>query len=119
MPRGDGRKPNVVNIQVAFVYGSEREGRASQITVPAERDMSVKDVRDYILKVAKGEDGTVEDQETIKLLVEKSGVSLESINEDPIQIIQAITGTFMEEDISNCPIVERTHVLFLHPQPIQ
>lgn len=119
MPRGDGRKPNVVNIQVAFVRGSERKGRASQITVPAERDMSVKHVREYILKVAKGEDGTEKDQEAIKLLVEKSGVNLKSISEDPIQIIQAIMGTFMETEIPNCPIVERIHVLFLHPQPIQ
>ena len=119
MPRGDGRKPKVINIQVAFVHALDRKGRASQITVPAERNMSVKDVREYILKCARGEDGFEKDQEAIRLLVEKSGVGLESISTDPIQIIQTIMGTFGETELPNCPIVERTHVLFLHPQPIQ
>lgn len=110
--------PEMVNISVAFVHGPKRAGRVTRITVPAERDMSVKDVREYILKCAKGEDGTENDREAVTILVEKSGVGIESLSTDPIQIIQAVMGTFMEADLPNCPIVEDTSVLFMHSEPI-
>jgi hypothetical protein len=109
----------IINIQVAFVHGKERRGMEFHITVPAKRDMSVKDVRGYILKCAKGEDGTRKNHEAISILIEKSGVDVDSIGSDPIQIKMPIVGEFMETEVPNCPIVERTHVLFLHPKPIR
>ncbi len=109
----------IININVAFVHGQERKGRVSQITVPTARDMSVKDVREYILKCTNGEDGTVKDQGALKILIEQAGVNIESIENDPIQIIQDIMGVFGEKDIPNCPITAGTHVLFLHSTPIQ
>ena len=106
-----------IEIQVALVHGREFSGRASRLTVP-RCDMSVKDLREYLLKCARGEDGTSDDQNKIKHLLETCGVDEESIKSDPIQIRESISGTFMEKDIPNWPVLDRMHVLFLHPTPL-
>lgn len=115
--QSEAPKEKRLNIQVAFVHGREYKGRASQLTVPAN-DMSVKDVRGYLLKCVTGEDGTRDDQEKIKHLLKTCGIDEESIKNDPIQIRESISGTFMEKDIPSWPILERMHVLFLHPAPL-
>jgi hypothetical protein len=106
-----------LNIQVAFVYGDEMSGKCIQLTTP-DSDMSVKHIREYLLKCAQGTDGIPHDQEQVKRLLDDCGLDVESIKNDPIQIRQNIMGVFMETELPNCPIVERTHVIFIHPKPV-
>ena len=110
--------PEIVNFNVALVWSPWKGGRNARISVAAERDLRVKDVREYVLKCAKGEDGTASDQEAIKILVEKAGVGIESFNNDRIEIVHPDKGTFEEKDLPDCSIVENTNVLFWHPDRI-
>jgi len=114
----EATKVKRLKIQVAFVHGREYKGRASQLTVP-DCDMSVKDLRGYLLRCFQCEDGTSEDQETMNTLLEKCGINVDSLKNDPIEIRESISGCFMEKDTPNWPVMNRMHVLFLHPTALQ
>lgn len=107
-----------LNIQVAFVHGNERKGRASQLTIP-DQDLSVKDVRAYLIRCFNQEDGTEKDQKAIRDLLEACGIGRDSLESDPIEVRENLSGCFMEKDTPNWPVLERMHFLFLHHEPLK
>lgn len=106
-----------INIQVAFVHGPEYRGRASQLTVP-NVDMSIRDIRKYLLGCLQNIAGTENDREIINHLMEECRVTKKDIERDPIQIRHSVMGIFMETELPSLPILEKTHVLFIHPTPL-